>query len=38
MSSAFLHENIGIMGAIGAVLILGSIMLESSRSAKAKKA
>ena len=38
MSSAFLHENIGIMGAIGAVLILGSIMLESVRSAKAKKA
>lgn len=28
----------GVMGAVGAALILGSIMLESVRSAKSKKA
>lgn len=38
LSAAILHEKIGVMGAIGAVLILGSMMLESSRSARAKKA
>lgn len=38
LSAAILHEKIGVMGAIGALLILGSMMLESSRSARAKKA
>ena len=30
--------QMGVMGAVGAALILGSIMLESVRSAKSKKA
>lgn len=38
MSAVLLHEKMGVMGAVGAALILGSIMLESVRSAKSKKA
>lgn len=38
MSAVLMHEKMGVMGAVGAALILSSIMLESVRSAKSKKA